>query len=231
MSQIFKPFVTQHFFDIRDFFTIANPDFELQERMKVAFARMIPKSSDPDALGLKHAAQEVQDVVGLPFNQWHAGHLASLKGKTLPAWDKQETTVLALQSLDNLLELEKRKMETMSQLKCVLVGQALMHYAALYGEEVEAKMNSFNLELQRKAKDNPLVFLEHFALNRFEHPYRDTPKSSKPSTGWSNKDKTTELIKQLVSLTLLEFQKPLLKEHEALEIDNILENLPPNLPL
>ena len=126
MSQIFKPFVTQHFFDIRDFFTIANPDFELQERMKVAFARMIPKSSDPDALGLKHAAQEVQDVVGLPFNQWHAGHLASLKGKTLPAWDKQETTVLALQSLDNLLELEKRKMETMSQLKCVLVGQALM---------------------------------------------------------------------------------------------------------
>lgn len=159
------------------------------------------------------ALAEMESLVGAPIAAWHSGHLAWLKGNTLPAWEKKDAYIGGFSTAKRLEDLQRQAADTLAKMKYAFVRETLTHHAQLHGPEVQSMMGIFLKELQDKSQKDPLVFLGHLAHRRFALSLFSN--TTKPSASWSKNDKTTELVRQLANLTYLEIQRSLSAHNDS----------------
>lgn len=202
MPKNLQTFVQDNFFALRK--VAVAPDSFLPEsaQLKSAF----------DATGIEgknwqDALPEMETLVGAPVADWHAGHLARMKGQTLPDWAKRDTYLTGYGTAQRLEELQREAADTLAKMKYALVREALTRHAQLYDADVQTKMKALLTEIYDKSRKDPMVLLGHLA--RRQYTATSFGNTAKPSAIWSKNDKTTELVCQLANLTFLQIQTSL----------------------
>lgn len=208
MSKELTDFVKTHFFTLKKVNNAPDSFVSENVQLNVAFSETgltgkIWQESLPD----------MEVAVGSPIAEWHAGHLARMKGETLPVWDKRDAYIGGFGKTQRLEELQRQAAETLSKMKYALIRETLTRHAQLYDTDVQTKMRLLLKEMYTASKNDPMRFLEHLAHRRFLASTFST--APKPSAQWSRHDKTTELVCQLANLTFLEIQTALQADNEV----------------
>ena len=201
MQKNLQEFVQKYFFALKKI--SASPEATMQEaaQLKDLFTEAGFEGFWTERL------PEMEELVGAPINSWHAGHLAKMKGQSLPEWDKRDTYLNGFGTTHRLEELQRQAAETLAKMKYALVREALTRHAQLHDVDVQTKMKGLLNELYEKSRKDPMIFLGHLANRQFA--LTSFGNTAKPSAQWSKSEKTTELVCQLANLTFLHIQTSL----------------------
>ena len=213
MSKELTDFVKTHFFTLKKINNAPDSFIPENVQLNVAF-------SETGVAGKiwQDALSDMEVAVGSPIDQWHAGHLARMKGETLPVWEKRDAYIGGFGKTQRLEELQRQAAETLSKMKYALIRETLTRHAQLYDADVQTRMTALLKEMYTVSRKDPMLFLENLANRRFlVHSYGNLPK---PNPQWSKNDKTTELVCQLANLTFLEIQTSLQSDNE-IEKNNV----------
>lgn len=203
MTSHLQSFVENNFYALKKYLTNDTQDESLKAQLRSTYAHL----ADHEHVSIEASLPVFETLVGSPVASWHAGHLFQLKGETLPNWDKRDAYIRGFAKSFELEELQRKASDTLAQMKLALLRDALERHAQLYDASVQAKMSQLITEMLNSPRE-PLLFLKNLATQKYR-PVLAVATSSRPSNEWMKKDKTTELVCQLASLTLLEIEKTL----------------------